>query len=524
MSMSKGAYSLSFACGWICLFGIYLWCCMGAADGRLIYTLDDPYIHLALAEMIATGHYGINPGEAASPSSSILYPFLLAAGHLVGLGDVTPLVLQIAAAVLLLWLLGAMYFDATGRVNDPARMVLRLFLIPLTYLGLNLFGLPMTGMEHVPHLLVSVLAIAGLARTVRTSEVPITVGVALVLAPLLRFEGLALSGLGVIVLALLGHRHHAATVGLLIVLALVAYVAVMLCLGLPPLPSSVMVKSELGARAMSGNLSGVVGALASSDGGASVYKPLYMLAFSALAMLAFTLAVLRRDGRGIRLVALVPAGAIAAHVVAGDFDWFSRYEVYLLAMAAAGFAVMAAGSCGAHRTATLVALVVMLTGGSLLYTRMLWRGPAAVANVYQQQYQMHRFATEFFPRPVAVNDLGWVAYRNDRYVLDLWGLGSEEARQMTEAGSRGPDGVRALAAGKDISAAMIYGSWLGKAMPPEWCRAAVLETSRVSSAEGRVDFYLADRRQRAAFETALEAFSASLPRGARLLRVGGCDV
>lgn len=43
-----------------------------------MYTLDDPYIHLSLAENLLRGHYGVNLDEVASPSSSILYPFLLA--------------------------------------------------------------------------------------------------------------------------------------------------------------------------------------------------------------------------------------------------------------------------------------------------------------------------------------------------------------------------------------------------------------------------------------------------------------
>jgi hypothetical protein len=34
---------------------------------------------------------------------------------------------------------------------------------------------------------------------------------------------------------------------------------------------------------------------------------------------------------------------------------------------------------------------------------------------------VHRFAVEY-SEPVAVIDLGWVTYRNDEYVLDLWGL------------------------------------------------------------------------------------------------------
>ena len=45
--------------------------------GHFVYPLDDAYIHLALAEQLAHGQYGTNPGEFSSPSSSLLWPFLL---------------------------------------------------------------------------------------------------------------------------------------------------------------------------------------------------------------------------------------------------------------------------------------------------------------------------------------------------------------------------------------------------------------------------------------------------------------
>ena len=39
-------------------------------DGKFFYTLDDPYIHLALSDNIFHGHYGLNAGEFSSPSNS----------------------------------------------------------------------------------------------------------------------------------------------------------------------------------------------------------------------------------------------------------------------------------------------------------------------------------------------------------------------------------------------------------------------------------------------------------------------
>ena len=45
--------------------------------GGFEYPLDDPYIHMAVAEEIVSGGYGVNAGEYASAASSPLYPLLL---------------------------------------------------------------------------------------------------------------------------------------------------------------------------------------------------------------------------------------------------------------------------------------------------------------------------------------------------------------------------------------------------------------------------------------------------------------
>ena len=71
--------------------GFYLVVCLAVYvavlhynHGKFMFYTDDPYIHLALAQQIAHGHYGINVGEASSPSSSILWPFLIAPLTLLG--------------------------------------------------------------------------------------------------------------------------------------------------------------------------------------------------------------------------------------------------------------------------------------------------------------------------------------------------------------------------------------------------------------------------------------------------------
>src|SRR5262245_18537055 len=59
------------------VFGAELGAILVLNEGHLVYNLDDPYIHLALAENIARGQYGVNLEEVSAPSSSILWPLLL---------------------------------------------------------------------------------------------------------------------------------------------------------------------------------------------------------------------------------------------------------------------------------------------------------------------------------------------------------------------------------------------------------------------------------------------------------------
>ena len=54
------------------MVGFELWAILTLNHGVFLYVLDDTYIHLGLAARLYGAHYGINAGEASSPSSSIL--------------------------------------------------------------------------------------------------------------------------------------------------------------------------------------------------------------------------------------------------------------------------------------------------------------------------------------------------------------------------------------------------------------------------------------------------------------------
>ena len=134
---------------------------------------------------------------------------------------------------------------------------------------------------------------------------------------------------------------------------------------------------------------------------------------------------------------------------------------------------------------------------------------------------MHRFATEHFPHAVAVNDLGYVSYQNENYVLDLWGLGSEEARRRRKSGDFSEEDVLELAQKNDVRFAMVYESWIGEVIPKAWCRVATLETPRVSSGSDTVSVFLVDLEMENEIRAALATFATSLPEKS-VLTLGDC--
>ena len=178
------------------------------SDGRFIYSLDDPYIHLAVAETILGGGYGLNLAEFSAPSSSILWPLMLSLTEALGLGPIGPIILNTIASGLSVFLVVSIV-DRYVLSHAPRNYLFAVPLCILLVFGLNGFGLPMTGMEHPWHVLLVVFAISGLVRTAESGQPNWQVFVAIVLMPLFRFEGIVLSALLLLALLWLGQKRQA---------------------------------------------------------------------------------------------------------------------------------------------------------------------------------------------------------------------------------------------------------------------------------------------------------------------------
>lgn len=489
-------------------------------DGVLTYTLDDPYIHLAMAENLLSGHYGINLEEPSAPASSILFPVLLAVLLALQAGSWAPAILNFAATLGSFWLIQGL-LGRSGLGPKQLGSGSSVFVGVVVGLAFNLIGVAFTGMEHSVHVCVTLLALHGLVEVTESERAPGWLWPALIAGPLIRFEGLAVSAPALVALFLLGYRRASAITGGLIVATMAGYVFFLVRLGLPPLPTSVLMKSSVAssavdvhspfalARAFLGN------ALEAIRGRAG----LLLFLFAAVTAVGALAPEIRRSGRRL----LVPAVAVTAaigHLFAGRFGWFERYEIYIVLFEFLSMLYVWRGELAGY--AQRARLGVVCAAAALLivnvpYVQATALTPSAARNIYEQQYQMHRFATEIYQAPVAVNDLGWVSFQNPHYVLDLWGLGSEEARRARTL-AQNPQWMEQLTSKYGVGVAMVYKAWFPQGLPDSWTRVARLrmDSARITAAGRSVAIYRTPEADSERVMDALQQFSEILPKGTRL--------
>jgi len=437
------------------------------AIGHLGYPLDDAYIHLRVSEVIRTGHYGLDPSAASAPSSSIVWPFLLAPFAGTSWHVVVPSILNIAS-------LGAATAVASATLRrawlDPRWQRWCVPAAVALVAASNAVGTALTGMEHSLQTLLVLVVARGVIGGLRGDPFRWWFWAAIAVAPMVRYESALVSGVALLVAWYLGARRPVILTGAAVAAGWAAFGAFLASMGLDPLPSSILVKSD-GGFANLGRHGGVVPVV-----GAVV-----------------VVAAIVAGRRGARPTAL-GAGAVtlvfAGHLLAASTDEV-RYATSIIALA---LVVLAAGlpdllpveRVGRAAVGAVGALVLLVSG--VAAGTVLSHSVVASEQIAQQQCRLHELVIDHLREPVAANDIGCISYRNDDVVLDLWGLASQEARRARLADR--PGWMAELVDRHHVDVAMIYDEWFRGDLPRRWTKVGTLTSAAPGYADQpTVDIY-----------------------------------
>ena len=458
-----------------------------STDGHLIYSLDDAYIHMAVAKNLAShGVWGCTPFHFSASSSSLLWTLGLGVAYRVfQVHDLIPLLLNIAFAI------GTLVVADLSLARLGAPPLLRASTLFGIVIAFPLAGMVLMGMEHILHLLLTIAftaaAVATLtndsesARASRRRTAALCVLGALLGAS--RYEGVFLVGL--VCLAFLVRRQllRAVSIGVAALLPVAAFGAISLANGSYFLPNPLMVKA---VGETESTLSALLKPFGSEDL-AFLQNNRAMPILLGVGMLG-ALAQWRARRGAWRPPVLYPLLLVAmillhGHFVFSPLYWAYRYDAYLVGLGIFVTAVVAAelpaprvlprGAVPALLVASLVPIVADVREGLVPNAEI-----EGMRGTYLEQYQTAKFIQRYYPgAAVIVNDLGAVTYYTQARILDLVGLGDLEPLAIMRSTAYTSREVTEWTAAYRPSVAIVSLGWsvVVPLISPDWVRVAVVE-------------------------------------------------
>ena len=503
---------------YLSITGLLLIVALRHTHGIFVYAQDDPYIHLAIARTLAEhGVWGIRGDEFASASSSPLWTVLMALSWKAGIRTAWwPFAVNVLCGVAVIAISDrslAPILSARARLFGLLGLVL---IVPLPTLAL-------IGMEHSLQLLLAIALVSTAASLTSTSARGDGEGRLHLLAMALvatRYEGLfVVAGTG-LVLWRSGRSRTAltlVTVALVPVLIAGGYFAAQ---GGTVLPNSVLMKS---APARFGTLgAGISAVLADWASVVVLYRRPAELTL-LLGVLIGLIWFLRSSDAGdrARRFGEIVVVTLLLHAALVKLEFFCRYEAYLVALGLLALALVAgelqrleARQRAVLRTlpALTLAVVLAMPLGIRAMTG-LGDAPGAVGNVFEQQYQMGLFFRDAYPAtPIAVNDIGAVAWLSTSPIVDVYGLATQDVADMKRHGRWNAAALESLAGQRGVRAVAIYERVLAPLIPRSWTLVGEWQIrNNVAVSEDTVGFYSPTPADVARLQQALDAFAPRLP-------------
>jgi len=492
-------------------------------NGNFIYTLDDPYIHMAIARNLTEhGVWGVTRYEFSSLSSSLIWTLSLSAVFAVfGDNDIVPFVLNVLLGSILLFLI----FNLLRRRSS--NILLFLLLLAIIFFS-PLPALIFTGLEHVLHIITALVFVhlASVRLTTETSENRSKLFfLTAALLPAIRFEGLFMVFVVCLLLLARKRRMEAIKTGICAFLPIGVYGIISAANGWYLLPNSVLLKGNLPAL---GDTTELFWYLMYSAYNSLTEAP-HVLFPLIIVLVIFVLRYSRSTGiwEYNQLLFLIFIVTTFLHMQFADVGWFFRYEAYLVVLSIVVTAAVLFQYLGdllkrekieKHMLPRYAVFLMLLLSPVVALTERAGKGiqhtPIGTNNIYQQQYQMGLFLREFYQgKWIVANDIGAVNYLADVRCLDLVGLASMETARHHRNGTFDVVAIDRLSLECGAQVAMIYDKWYPE-IPESWRKAGEWKMeNNIVAASDVVSIYAVDPVHFDQLLANLRVFSDRLPAG-----------
>ena len=540
----------SLAIFWTIMVLILIYSIFYLNDGKLVYSLDDAYIHMAIAKNFSQhGVWGVTKKKFSSSSSSLLYSLLLSLIFLFGPIEIAPLIINLVFANLILYVV---YYILKVKHNLPTYAVFTCLMLIIFFLPLHF--LILTGMEHTIQIFIDVIfvylaSIILSDKNLRQKKIFVKHDVEInfledkyffIIAPLVtmvRFEGMILIVVISFLFLLRKSYNYSMLVALLGFLPIIVYGVISLYNGWYFLPNSVILK----ANAIDFTLLGILEIFLSFVNELIDNYHIVILLIGASSIILIRYFKKKEVWNESSFMAVIFLCVTLLHLLLIGATLknqnFSRYEGYIVAL---GLILLFLSikdnlpkSLSPERikiyflkikedfkenyiqVVATVLIIICIFGIFIPRSYRLIRDtPQATNNIYEQQYHMGMFLEKYYEGDcIAANDIGAINYLADIECLDLRGLGSNEVAEAIQEDDLDTDFVYDTAKDMDCKIAIIYEDKdYGYGIPEEWIKAGEWKIkNNVVCGDDDVSFWAVDAGELNSLIKHLRDFSTELP-------------
>lgn len=487
----------------------------GLTGGTFFYTLDDPYIHMAIAKnFVNSGTWGVTHHEFTSCSSSPLWTFLISVFYFVfGVNSITPFILNIIFAVLTVLYTHRIIGSLTDGIFSKT-----IILISILFFG-PFISVVFTGLEHSMYSFLTVALIFYLYRIFEEGEKRKDIYILFTLIMLLaltRYEGMFIAAALFLVFLFRKRLFIGAGVLLSGFLPVIIIGMVSVLKGWYFFPNSVILKSPAGAN----DFGSVITSLFNPDFFEILWaykRILILLVFPVLILIFYRRDEELKKSRPLTFIFIL---VVILHIQYAKLGSLMRYEMYIIVFGILINSISILKYIKGRDKRVRVPIILFFCLAIILFSTSTYKAasdvPAAATNIYQMQYQMSRFTDRYYRGGViALNDIGAVNFYSDIKCVDLWGLANKKVGDLRRKREYNTEKIFEICKDENTVIAIIFESWYEKygGVPKSWLSAGKWTIpNNITCGADSVTFYATDSACYIKLKENLKQFSTELPR------------